>query len=148
MITLTKIDIADREYFLRINNEEYALRWMECDRPYDDELFFHILHYPLVTWYIIKDGRKKVGLFTSYSVNNKLFAGIIIDEQHRRQGYARKAFEVYLRSTDSYPTDTYLSCFIDQPAIELYRELGYVETGDAKMVRGKEFIEMKREYTN
>ena len=146
MITFKKITPKDYNYFAEMNNPPDVLCWMESDRSYQREDFDVIIRHKHVRWYKILDGSKRVGLFTAYKNDGNIYIGIIIDKKWRRNGYARAAIKHYLRATDSLGYDTYLGCFLDQPALPLYMELGYIETGMYKLVRDRFFIQMKRKW--
>lgn len=145
MITLTQITEQDREYFLKVNNEPSTLFQMESDREYKPDDFVAILNYPLVSWFIIRDKNKKVGLFTVYTRYNKLFFGMIIDKPYRGKGYGRKALEKFLVMTDNANEEVNLCCFRDnERAVKIYYSLGFVETGVKVIIRDREFVYMKR----
>lgn len=145
MLTFTQITEQDKDYFLKLNNEADVLYNMESDREYKSEDFTAIINYPLVVWYIIKDGTKRIGLFTVYTKLGKLFFGIIIDKRYRGNGYGRKALEKFLLMTDSANEEVNLCCFKDnERATKIYYSLGFEETGLKVIIRGREFVYMKR----
>ena len=143
--TLKIIAPEDKKFFLKCYNDRSSLDNMEND---------HVLlkkHYQYVggrlesMWFIILNNKgEKVGLFNSFIKDKKYFWGIIIHKDHRRKGYARDVIKNYLEITDRKNTDTYIKCFEDNPAKELYKQLGYVETDEYIMVRDRKFITMSR----
>jgi len=152
MISLRKLTIEDSTYFMELNNKPDILKWMRSDNEYKKEDFLAILACDWISWYVIHSSEKvkgkyetkRVGLFTTYIVDKKVYLGIIIDHKYRRKGYARDTFKHYLTATDEVDIPTYLSCFDDQPALNMYKQLGYKEIGEEK-VRGKRHIHMKRD---
>lgn len=146
MIRLKKLTQKDTSYFLEVNNHPDILYWMESDKPYQRKDVFAILVCNFVQWYVIYDDKEKVGLFTTYVTDNKLNIGIIIEEEHRRRGYAKKAFEIYLEVADQEKIDTYLSCFIDNFAVNLYKSLGYKRLDKDKKIRDRDYMYMWRKY--
>lgn len=150
MINLRKINKNDKDYFFKLNNNEDNAYWMRSDEGFTEWQFDAILKSTLVTWFVIYDidkdyKMKKVGLFTIYLYGKRLYLGIIIEDQYRRQGYARKTFKHYLEVTDKEKVDTWLSTFSDQPALEMYKSLGF-EKQSVEVIRGREHIHMKRRY--
>jgi len=140
---------------MELNNKPDILKWMRSDNEYHKEDFHAVLACDWITWYVIYSNEKtykntrrwinfKVGLFTTYIVDKKVYLGIIIDDRYRRKGYARDTFKHYLTATDEINVDTYLSCFDNQPALNMYKELGYKEIGEEK-IRGRRHIHMERE---
>lgn len=152
MITLRKLTQEDYEFFISQVNNPSNLCWMESDRPYHREDFIAILNTNIVKWFVIvnSDFRKKesenVGLFTSFIHQGRLNLGVIVDDKYRRKGYARKAFQFFLKESDRNKLDTYISCFADQPALPMYKELGYKELDEKKEIRGKEYIYLERKH--
>lgn len=149
MVVLQQISIEDYDYWIELNNDPENLHFMESDREFDNEDFRAILSSDLVKWYLIKELNDdleyySVGLFTVYVRNSELYLGIIIDKNYRRQGFARKAFEDYLKYMDEAGIVTNLCYFTDNFAAKLYESLGYIPTGEKKIVRGREFIYARR----
>jgi len=72
--------------------------------------------------------------------------GIIIKKEHRRNGYCTETIKQFLKTTDKKQIDTYLEVFSDNPIKNLYKRLGFKETGEFKIIRNRKFIEMKRNY--
>ena len=64
--------------------------------------------------------------------------GCDIHPDFRRKGYARLAYQTYLEDTDYAE----LSVFEDNHAKKLYEELGFVETGEYEMLRGRKYLKM------
>ena len=64
--------------------------------------------------------------------------GCDIHPDFRRKGYARKAYTEYLKDTDYAELDV----FEDNHAKKLYEELGFVETGEYQILRGRKYFKM------
>ena len=64
--------------------------------------------------------------------------GIDIHPNFRRKGYARLAYQKYLENTDYAD----LWVFEDNHAKKLYEELGFVETGQSGLRRGRKYLKM------
>jgi GNAT superfamily N-acetyltransferase len=151
MIKFNKIQPEDKDYFLELNNAPETVYQMEHGRKFSEQEFKLVLLGNVNTeWYIIRDTEIKqdVGLFTVYGKNNRVYLGIIIDPNFRKQGYARKAFETYLEMTDKAGYDTWLGCFQSNKAVKLYYDLGYVKVHGHKTIRGRKFITMVRRANN
>lgn len=150
MITLKRITPKDIGYFFHLANNKDVRSFMESEEPYTQDHFAVLVDNKATQWYTINDDSLKddtrVGLFTSYAKEDRLYVGVIVDENHRRKGYARQAFKTFLEITDKIGADVHLCCFKDQPALPMYKELGFKELKDERSrVRGKMWIQMKRE---
>lgn len=64
--------------------------------------------------------------------------GIDIHPDLRKRGIARQAYEQILPTKDKWR----LWVFEDNHAKQLYLELGFISTGESKLVRDKQYIEM------
>lgn len=151
MITLRRLTPSDIGYFFEFVNAENSRKWMESENKYTEDDFALLMTTNVVQWYTIHDSEiknedKRVGLFTSYGKDDRLYIGIIIDPKYRRKGYARMTFKYFLEVTDKMNIPTYLGCFKDQPAIKMYKEVGFKELKEERTkVRGKMWVTMKRE---
>jgi hypothetical protein len=63
---------------------------------------------------------------------------LIINHNLSRKGYARLAYQKYLENTDYAD----LWVFEDNHAKKLYEELGFVETGENGLRRGRKYLKM------
>lgn len=64
--------------------------------------------------------------------------GVDIHPDFRRKGYARLAYQTYLKTTDYAELDV----FEDNHAKKLYQELGFVETGEYETLRNRKYLKM------
>jgi ribosomal protein S18 acetylase RimI-like enzyme len=85
-------------------------------------------------WYIIEVDGNSVG----YIRTNGDEIGIDIHPNFRRNGYARKAYKIYLEDKN-YAS---LWVFVDNFAKNLYTEIGFVENGQYKTIRNRKYIQM------
>ena len=151
MIKFNKIQSNDKDYFLELNNDPDTVRQMEHLHIFTENDFNYLVKTKTNSeWYIVRDTRieQDVGLFTVYMKNNKIYLGVIIDPHFRRQGYAKSTFTEYLNMTDKAGYDTYLGVFISNPAIKLYKQLGYKQLPGYKTIDKRKFVTMVRRAKN
>jgi len=129
---LTKLDLP---FLLEIRNHESTRVNLENDSVFDleqCEQWFKNLKSP---WYIIEVDNIPVG----YIRTEDDYVGIDIHINHRRKGYAKKAFKKYLKNKQHAK----LWVFNDNFAKELYLELGFIENGNFKTIRDRQYVEME-----
>ena len=80
-----------------------------------------------------------MGLNVGYIRTNGDEIGCDIHPNFRRKGYARMAYEIYLKDK-KYAT---LKVFDDNFAKNLYKKLGFTSTGDSENIRGRNYIKME-----
>lgn len=135
---LTKTDL---KWLLDIRNDETTRSQLENDSIFtleECEEWFSNLQSP---WYVIVDeDLLRVGYFRT----DGDVIGCDIHPEFRRMGYARRAYREYLKDTDYAE----LWVFEDNHAKKLYEELGFVETGDTKMIRERNYLKMIYENRN
>jgi ribosomal protein S18 acetylase RimI-like enzyme len=137
---LRKLSISDLPFLLEVRNDETTRVNLENDSVFTltqcEEWF-------LVTkpnWHIIQVDGNNVG----YIRTNGDEVGADIHPEYRRKGYAREAYKLYLKDKE-YAS---LWVFVDNFAKNLYTELGFVENGNSKIIRGREYIQMIYENRN
>jgi len=86
-------------------------------------------------WYIIEINNIKVG----YIKTNRNEIGCDIHPKFRRKGYAKMAYKEYLKDK-KYAS---LKVFKDNFAINLYKKLGFVETGGSEVIKDRKLIQME-----
>ena len=135
MIELRELSIEDLEFLLEIRNDDSTRVNLENDAIFDTD---NCTKWFLTTnpkWYIIiNEKNQKVG----YIRTNGDDVGCDIHPKHRRKGYARLAYNEYLKDKD-YAT---LWVFKDNFAKNLYESLGFVENGENKIIRGRKYVRM------
>ena len=105
------------------NNSIFTLE--ECKK------WFKTLNSP---WYIITKDEIPVG----YISTNGDEIGCDIHPNHRRSGYARKAYKFILKEMNTAS----LWVFEDNFAKKLYHDLGFKENGEQKIIRERKYIKM------
>jgi len=134
MIRLTPLLKEHLFFLLEVRNHETTKYNLEDDREFNLEHcqgWFETLNHP---WYIILNDDTPVG----YIRTNGDEIGCDIHPNYRRNGYARNAYNLIL---EGLPTAS-LWVFDDNFAKTLYQELGFNETGEKKIVRGRNYIKM------
>jgi hypothetical protein len=138
MVILRPILIIDLPFLLEVRNHESTRINLENDSIFtlnECKKWFGSLKSP---WYIIEINSYKVGYFRT----NGDEVGCDIHPDYRRKGYAKIAYEIYLKDK-KYAS---LWVFDDNFAKQLYLNLGFKPTRDTKFIRERLYIEM--EYFN
>lgn len=139
-MNLRELSITDLPFLLEVRNDETTRVNLENDSVFTltqcEEWF--LVRKP--KWFIIEIDGNSVG----YIRTNGVEVGIDIHPNYRRKGYAREAYKVYLKDKE-YAT---LWVFVDNFAKILYTELGFVENGNVKTIRGRDYIQMVYENRN
>lgn len=139
-MNLRELSISDLPFLLEVRNDETTRVNLENDSVFTlaqcEEWF--LIRKP--KWYIIEIDDNSVG----YIRTNGVEVGIDIHPNYRRKGYAREAYKLYLKDKE-YAT---LWVFVDNFAKILYTELGFVENGNTKTIRGRDYIQMVYENRN
>jgi RimJ/RimL family protein N-acetyltransferase len=135
MVNLRPLTKEDLPFLLEVRND-YSTRYnLENDSIFTLEqcqVWFNNLKSP---WYIIEINRFPVG----YIRTNGDEVGCDIHPNFRRNGYAKMAYEIYLKDK-TYAT---LWVFSDNFAKNLYKKLGFKETGEHGYLRGRNYIKME-----
>lgn len=131
---LRKLTSMDLDFLLEVRNDDTTRVNLENDSVFtlDECVKWFFTNNPL--WYIIEVDGVSVG----YIRTNGNEVGIDIHPNYRRKGYARQAYKLYLE-VKNYAS---LWVFVDNFAKNLYTELGFVENGNSKIIRGREYIQM------
>lgn len=134
---LTEIDLP---FVLEVRNDPTTRKNLENDSTFtlDECTKWFIETNP--NWYIIEVNDNQVG----YVRTSDDTVGVDIHPIYRRMGYAREAYKLYLKDKQ-YST---LWVFDDNFAKNLYVEIGFVENGNSKLIRNREYIEMVYENRN
>jgi len=137
---LRRLTQSDLAFLLEVRNDETTRVNLENDSVFTllecSEWFFKTNP----NWYIIEINNNRIG----YIRTNGDEVGIDIHPKYRRNGYAREAYKLYLKDKE-YAS---LWVFVDNFAKNLYTELGFVENGNSKIIRDREYIEMIYENRN
>lgn len=134
---LTRLDLP---FLLEVRNNETTRVNLENDSEFTMKecLSWFLKTRPI--WYIIEIDSNSVG----YIRTNGDEVGIDIHPDYRRKGYAREAYQLYLKDKQ-YAS---LWVFVDNFAKILYTDLGFVENGNTKTIRNREYIQMVYENRN
>ncbi len=131
---LRRLEEIDLPFLLEVRNDSTTRINLENDSIFTLESCIDWFFKTNPIWYIIEVDNKKVG----YIRTNGDEVGADIHPEHRRKGYAREAYKLYLKDKE-YAS---LWVFVDNFAKNLYSELGFVENGNSKTIRGREYIQM------
>jgi hypothetical protein len=140
MVTLRPLTKEDLPFLLEVRNDYSTRNNLENNSIFTLEqcqTWFDNLKSP---WYIIEINRFAVG----YLRTNGDEIGCDIHPNFRRNGYAKMAYEIYLKDK-TYAT---LWVFSDNFAKNLYLKLGFKETGEYGFVRGRNYIKMEYNKSN
>ncbi len=130
----------DLPFLLEVRNNESTRVNLENDSVFTLQECAEWFFKTNPNWYIIEVNNERIG----YIRTNGDEVGIDIHPKYRRNGYAREAYKLYLKDKD-YAS---LWVFVDNFAKNLYTELGFVENGNSKIIRGREYIQMVYENRN
>ena len=132
---LRKLTVDDLNFLIEVRNDESTRKFLENDSEFtSDECKSWFESYnPL--WFIIEVNEEPVG----YIRTNGDEVGCDIHPDFRKKVYARQAYNLYLENKN-YAT---LWVFENNFAKKLYESLGFVETGEVKIVRGEKYLHMK-----
>lgn len=135
MIKLRPLKKIDLTFLLEVRNNESTRKYLENDSVFDLVQGTKWFDETNPKWFIIlNDDGEKVG----YLRTNGDEVGCDIHEDHRRKGYARLAYNEYLKDKDRAT----LWVFEDNFALKLYESLGFKTQEEYKMVRGRKYIYM------
>jgi ribosomal protein S18 acetylase RimI-like enzyme len=136
---LRRLVESDLPFLLEVRNDPTTRMNLENNSAFTLESCTEWFSKTNPIWYIIED-TNRVG----YIRTNKDEVGIDIHPMYRRMGYAREAYKLYLKDRE-YAS---LWVFVDNFAKNLYTELGFVENGNTKTIRDREYIQMVYENRN
>lgn len=131
---LRELTIWDLPFLLDVRNNETTRVNLENNSVFILEQCTNWFLDTKPNWYIIEINDDRIG----YIRTNGNEVGMDIHPRYRRLGYARQAYKLYLENKN----DASLWVFVDNFAKTLYTELGFIETGNLKIVRNRKYIEM------
>ena len=135
MVNLRPLTEDDLKFLLEIRNNDSTLQFLENDSKFTLEESKSWFENTQPKWFIIEINRVPVG----YIRTNGDEVGCDIHPNFRRRGYAKMAYELYLQDKD-YAS---LWVFEDNFAIKLYKKLGFIPTGNSRIVRDRNYIKME-----
>lgn len=139
-MVLRSLSIWDLPFLLEVRNDDSTRFNLENDSVFTLEQCVEWFLDKRPNWYIIEIDGNSIG----YIRTNGDEVGIDVHPDFRRKGYAREAYELYLKDKE-YAS---LWVFVDNFAKNLYTELGFVENGNTKTIRDREYIQMVYENRN
>ena len=134
-VKLRPLTINDLSFLLETRNDDSTRFYLEDDSVFNLEEckeWFKTLTSP---WFIIEINNIRVGYIRTK--DNEM--GCDIHPNFRKKGYARMAYNEYLKDKD-YVT---LKVFEDNFAKSLYLSLGFRKSGDEGSIRGRKYIKME-----
>jgi ribosomal protein S18 acetylase RimI-like enzyme len=134
-ITISPLTKDNLPFLLEIRNDDSTRKYLENNSIFTLEECQKWFSSTNPEWYIISHNNTKVGYIRS-TPNGEV--GVDIHPDFRRKGYARKAYEEYLR----YRKFATLWVFEDNFALKLYTDLGFTSTGINKKIRNRSYIQM------
>ena len=137
---LRRLEETDLPFLLEVRNDITTRINLENDSVFTLESCIEWFSKTNPLWYIIEVDNKRVG----YIRTDGVVIGADIHPMYRRMGYAREAYKLYLENK-KYAS---LWVFVDNFAKNLYTELGFVENGNTKTIRDREYLEMVYENRN
>ena len=135
MIKLRLLTENDLSFLLEVRNNESTRQFLEHDSKFTLKETLKWFRDDQPKWFIIEVNRTSVG----YIRTNGDEVGCDIHPNFRRRGYAKMAYELYLQDKD-YAS---LWVFEDNFAIKLYKKLGFIPTGNSRIVRDRNYIKME-----
>ena len=127
----------DLSFLLEVRNNDSTKNQLENDSTFKLSECKQWYSNLKTKWKMIQVGGVNVG----YIRLNNTDVGIDIHPHHRRKGYARRAYKLYLENNKNAT----LWVFEDNPAKKLYESLGFIKTNKTKIIRNRKYIHMKYE---
>lgn len=135
MVTLRPLTKEDLPFLLEVRNDYSTRKNLENNSIFTLEQCENWFSNLISPWYIIEVNKFSVG----YLRTNGDEVGCDIHPDFRRRGYAKMAYELYLKDK----TYASLWVFSDNFAKDLYLKLGFKETGERGYVRGRSYLKME-----
>ena len=135
MVILRSLTKEDLPFLLEVRNDYSTRNNLENNSTFTLEQCKNWFDNLKSSWYIIEVNKVSVG----YLRTNGDEVGCDIHPDFRRKGYAKMAYELYLKDK----TYASLWVFSDNFAKDLYLKLGFKETGEHGFVRDRSYIKME-----
>ena len=135
MVILRSLTKEDLPFLLEVRNDYSTRNNLENNSTFTLEQCKNWFDNLKSSWYIIEVNKVSVG----YLRTNGDEVGCDIHPDFRRKGYAKMAYELYLKDK----TYASLWVFSDNFAKDLYLKLDFKETGERGFVRGRNYIKME-----
>jgi ribosomal protein S18 acetylase RimI-like enzyme len=135
MINLRPLTENDLPFLLKVRNDDSTRQFLENNSKFTLKQSLKWFRETQPKWYIIEVNRFSVG----YIRTNGDEVGCDIHPNFRKKGYAKIAYELYLKDKD-YAS---LWVFEDNFAKNLYEKLGFVTNGKSITIRDRNYIQME-----
>jgi hypothetical protein len=135
MIQLNPLTENDLPFLLEIRNDKSTNQFLENNSKFTLKQSVKWFRETQPKWFIIEINRMSVG----YIRTNGDEVGCDIHPNFRRRGYAKMAYELYLKDKN-YAS---LWVFEDNFAKNLYEKLGFIVNGNSKTIRDRSYIQME-----
>ena len=135
MVNLKPLNKKDLPFLLEIRNDDSTRFYLEDNSVFTLEECKKWFGSLISPWYIIEINNIKVG----YIRTNKNEVGCDIHPKFRRRGYAKMAYEEYLKDKKNASLKVFKANF----ANNLYKKLGFIEVGDSEIIRNRSYIKME-----
>lgn len=139
MINLRPLTKNDLKFLLEVRNNNSTLQFLENNSKFTLEESENWFDTTNPKWYIIEIFEHPIAYSVGYIRTNGDEVGCDIHPDFRRKGYARKAYELYLKNKN-YAS---LWVFEDNFAKNLYEQLGFIPNGNSKIIRDRNYIQME-----
>jgi len=134
MIKLHPLRESDLPFLLEVRNDSSTRSMLENNKAFTIEQCSAWFNTTKPKWYIIEYNNHSVG----YIRTNGDEVGCDIHPNHRRKGYAKLAYEEYLKDKE-YAS---LWVFEDNFAKKLYTKLNFKDTEEVKFIRDRKYRKM------
>ena len=135
MINLRPLTENDLPFLLKVRNDDSTRQFLENNSKFTLKQSLKWFRETQPKWYIIEVNRFSVG----YIRTNGDEVGCDIHPNFRKKGYAKIAYELYLKDKD-YAS---LWVFENNFAKNLYEKLGFVTNGKSITIRDRNYIQME-----
>ena len=135
MINLRPLTENDLPFLLEVRNDDSTRQFLENNSKFTLKQSLKWFRETQPKWYIIEVNRFSVG----YIRTNGDEVGCDIHPNFRKKGYAKIAYELYLKDKD-YAS---LWVFEDNFAKNLYEKLGFITNGKSITIRDRNYIQME-----
>tara|TARA_S200002703_G_scaffold121611_1_gene107481 strand:+ start:356 stop:775 length:420 start_codon:yes stop_codon:yes gene_type:complete len=135
MVNLKPLTENNLPFLLEVRNDPSTLHFLENNSKFTLKESLKWFKNNQPKWFIIEINRSPVG----YIRTNGDEIGCDIHPKYRKRGYAKMAYELYLKDKD-YAS---LWVFEDNFAKKLYEKLGFIFNGNLKIIRNRNYIQME-----
>ena len=135
MVDLRPLNENDLPFLLEIRNDDSTRYNLENNSKFTLKESLEWFRQNKPKWFIIEVNKVPVGYIRTSGDE----VGCDVHPNFRRRGYAKMAYETYLKNKD-YAS---LWVFEDNFAKEFYERLGFYTTWKSKVIRERKYIKME-----